>query len=197
MHGGGMQPQRRWVTVGGEGDRDTHSSWVMSSRPSSSCGSWYRTMGRLHSDCICTEQASAALSRQGCANPLPASHRPKATVCGPKPGILQPGGAGTPSKHPTAQERVPGKKVKCQGRAAALGPGTRSHQGVLGDSPRKGWSRRAPVPLAVGGWEQVEAAVPPPRQHPAGHPYPYGVCRGWAMETPGRMTPPRGAEGGG
>lgn len=38
------------------GDRDTHSSWVMSSSPSSSCGSWYRMMGRLHSDCICMEQ---------------------------------------------------------------------------------------------------------------------------------------------
>lgn len=40
----------------GVGDRDTHSSWVMSSSPSSSCGSWYRTIGRLHSDCICMEQ---------------------------------------------------------------------------------------------------------------------------------------------
>lgn len=42
----------------GAGLRDTHSSWVMSSSPSSSFGSWYRMMGKLHSDCICKDGAT-------------------------------------------------------------------------------------------------------------------------------------------
>lgn len=136
----------------GAGDRDTHSSWVMSSSPSSSCGSWYRTMGRLHSDCICKEQPPHHSRDVPTPSGVPPSHyhHPKTPSVTPNQETCSQQCQEPKENTPQPQNQSPSRSTVCQVRAAVL-----EHRNMGPPRPPWGWSQenlvlRIPVPLTVG-----------------------------------------------